>query len=156
MGSFLAIFVAAGLGLFGSEVYRVATFQPVTARVVATDIKAVRGDNGASYAPVVRYDYFLDGRGYQSDRVLPLTISASYSWAKRLRDRFEPGQVVTAYVNPNRPATAFLVREVSLLPLLFVAFPLGIVGLLAWIAAAQRRQVAAMQRYPVPIVEWEP
>lgn len=156
VGSFLAIFVAAGLGLFGSEVYRVATFQPVTARVVATDIKAVRGDKGTSYAPVVRYDYYFNGERYRSDRVLPLSISASYGWATRLRDRFEPGQVVTAYVNPKRPTTAFLVREVSLLPLLFVAFPLGIVGLLAWIAAVQRRRLAATQRFPVPIVEWEP
>jgi Protein of unknown function (DUF3592) len=156
VGIFLAIFVAVGIGLFASEVYRVYTWQPVTARVLSTDIKAVRGDKGTTYAPAVRYDYSFDEQRYQSDRVLPLSISASYGWAQRLRDRFRPGQIVTAYVNPNRPSSAFLVREVSLLPLVFVAFPLAIVGVLAWFARVQRRQLAAMQRYPVPVVDWAP
>ena len=35
-------------------------------------------------------------------------------------DRFTPGAVVTAYVNPGRPTSASLVREVSLVPLFFV------------------------------------
>lgn len=156
VGWFLAIFVAVGLGLFASEVYRVAMWQPVSARVLSTDIKAVRGDKGTSYTPVVRYLYSVNGAQYESKQVLPLTISASYGWATRLRDRFRPGQVVTAYVNPNHPASAFLVRNVSLLPLVFVAIPLLIVGVLAWIASVQRRQLASTVRYPVPIVDWEP
>jgi Protein of unknown function (DUF3592) len=112
-GIFLAVFVALGIGLFASEVYRVYAWQPVTARVVFTDIKAVRGNKGTSYAPIVRYDYSFDEQPYQSDHVLPITISASYGWAQRLRDRFHPGQIVTAYVDPRRPSNAFLVREVS-------------------------------------------
>ena len=156
VGWFLAIFVAVGLGLFASEVYRVARWQPVSARVLSTDIKAVRGDKGTSYTPVVRYLYSVNGAQHESKQVLPLTISASYAWATRLRDRFRPGQVVTAYVNPNNPASAFLVRDVSLLPLVFVAIPLLIVGVLAWIASVQRRQLASTVRYPVPIVAWEP
>ena len=156
VGAFLSIFVAAGLGLFGSEVYRVETWQPVSARILKTDIKAVRGDKGTSYAPVVRYLYTVSGAQYESTQVLPLAMSAGYGWATRLRDRFRPGQVVTAYVNPKKPTSAFLVREVSLLPLLFVAIPLAMVGLLAWAAGMQRRQLAATMRYPVPIVEWAP
>jgi hypothetical protein len=156
VGSFLAIFVAVGLGLFASEVYRVATWESVSARVLSTDIKAVRGDKGTSYTPVVRYLYSVNGAQYESKQVLPLTISASYAWATRLRDRFRPGQVVTAYVNPSHPASAFLVRNVSLLPLVFVAIPLLMVGVLAWIASVQRRQLASTVRYPVPVVEWEP
>ncbi len=156
VGAFLAIFVAAGLGFFASEVYRVATWQPVSARVLSTDIKAVRGDKGTSYTPVVRYLYSVNGAQYESKQVLPLSASASYGWATRLRDRFRPGQVVTAYVNPRNPASAFLVRDVSLMPLVFVAFPLLIVGVLAWFASVQRRQLAATVRYPVPVVDWEP
>src|SRR4029077_16408969 len=152
-GSFLAIFVAVGLGLFGSESYRLATWQPVSARVLSTDIKAVRGDKGTSYAPVVRYQYSFAGGQYVSDGVLPLTISAGRGWAENLRNRFRPGEIATAYVNPNRPSSAFLVREVSLLPLLFVAFPLAIAGLLAWIAGVQRRPLAAGEEYPVPVVD---
>ncbi|HEV2751541.1 MAG TPA: DUF3592 domain-containing protein [Gemmatimonadales bacterium] len=154
VGGFLAIFVAVGLGLFASEVYRTATWQPVSARILSTDIKAVRGDKGTSYTPVVRYLYLVNGRQYESKQVLPLTISASYGWAVKLRDRFRPGEIVTAYVSPNRPSSAFLVRELSLLPLLFVAVPLAMVGVLAWFAGMQRRQLAATVRYPVPVVDW--
>ena len=154
VGGFLAIFVAVGLGLFASEVYRVETWQPVTARVLRTDIKAVRGDKGTSYTPVIRYQYSVNGAQYVSNQVLPLTISASYGWATRLRDRFHPGEIVTAYVNPSKPASAFLVRQVSLLPLAFVAIPLLMVGVLSFVAGVQRRQLAATVRYPVPIVDY--
>ena len=156
VGVFLAIFVAAGIGFFAAEVYRVATWQPVSARVLSTDIKAVRGDKGTSYTPVVRYLYTVNGAQYESNKVLPLTISASYGWAVRLRDRFHPGQAVTAYVNPSQPASAFLVRDVSLLPLVFVVIPLAMVGLLSYFAGQQRRQLASIERYPVPVVEWSP
>jgi Protein of unknown function (DUF3592) len=156
VGVFLAIFVAAGIGFFAAEVLRVATWQPVSARVLSTDIKAVRGDKGTSYTPVVRYLYTVNGAEYESNKVLPLTISASYGWAVRLRDRFHPGQAVTAYVNPSQPASAFLVRDVSLLPLVFVAIPLAMVGLLSYFAGVQRRQLAGIERYPVPVVEWSP
>ena len=156
VGAFLGVFVAAGLGLFGSEVYRIGTWQPVSARILSTDIKAIRGEKGTSYTPVVRYLYSVNGAQYESKQVLPLTISASYGWAVKLRDRFRRGEIVTAYVNPGRPSSAFLVREVSLLPLLFVAIPLAMVGVLAWFAGMQRRQLAATVRYPVPLVEWAP
>ena len=156
VGAFIGVFVAAGLGFFGAELYRVALWRPVSARILSTDIKAVRGDKGTSYTPVVRYQYSVDSAQYISNQVLPLTISASYGWAVKLRDRFRRGEVVTAYVNPRRPASAFLVREVSFLPLLFVVIPLAMVGIMAWMAGIQRRQLAATVRYPVPIVEWLP
>ena len=152
LGAFLAIFAAVGLGAFGSEVYRVLTWQPVSARVLSTAIKPVRGNKGTSYAPVVRYQYFVGGTPYESDAVLPLSVSASLGWAERLRARFRPGDVVTAYVNPKRASSAYLVREISLLPLLFVALPLAIATLLAWIVHVQRRQLAAREQHPVPVV----
>lgn len=153
LGALLAIFVAVGLGTFGSEVYRVMTWQPVAARVLSTDIQAVRGNKGTSYAPVVRYEYAFGGARYQSAAVLPLRISASHAWAERLRARFRPGDSVTAYVNPTRASSAFLVRRVSLLPLVFVALPLAIAALLGWIVRVQRRQLAAGEQHPVPIVD---
>jgi uncharacterized membrane protein len=156
VGAFLAVFVAVGLGLFASELYRIARWEPVSARILSTDIKAVRGDKGTSYMPVVRYQYSVNGAQYVSNQVLPLTISASYRWATKVRDRFRRGDIVTAYVNPSRPSSAYLVREVSLLPLMFVAIPLAMVGVLAWLAGIQRRQLAATVRYPVPLVEWAP
>jgi len=149
----LAMFMAAGLGVLGSELYRVATWQPVSARVLSTATTAVRGSTGTGYAPVVRYEYSIGGTRYESDAVLPVRMAASLAWAERLRARFRAGAVVTAYVNPNRASSAFLVREVSLRPLLFVVLPLAISALFAWIVLAQRRQVAAMEQRSVPVVD---
>jgi hypothetical protein len=153
LGAFVSIFVAAGLGVFGAQVYRFATWQPVTARVLTTDIKTVRGDKGSSYAPVVTYQYSFKGAQYASDGVLPITLSASHRWAENLRDRFRPGDIVTAYVNPNRPSKAYLVRKISLLPLLFVVVPIAMVLFLSWIVQGQRRQLAAVETLPVPVVD---
>lgn len=153
MGAFLSIFVAAGLGVFGAEVYRFATWEPVSARVLTTDIKTVSGDKGSTYAPAVTYQYSFKGAQYTGDGVLPITISASHKWAENLRDRFRPGHIVTAYVNPSRPSKAYLVRRISLLPLLFVGMPIAMVLFLSWIVQGQRRQLAAVETMPVPVVQ---
>ncbi|HUL02208.1 MAG TPA: DUF3592 domain-containing protein [Gemmatimonadales bacterium] len=151
--AFLGIFVAVGLGLFGLEVYRVATWREVSARVLSVGIREVRGDDGSTYAPVVQYQYATGGEWYVSDRVLPINMSSSHQWAERMRDRFRPGDQVTAYVNPDKPSSAYLVREVSPMPLLFVALPLAVVGLLALIVRVRRRQRRDVDRCPVPVVD---
>ena len=122
--------------------------------MVSTDVKSVRGSKGGtSYAPVVRYRYTFGGQQYESERVLPINISASRRWAEGMCGRFHSGQAVTAYANPSRPSSAYLVHELSLLPLAFVGFPLVICGLFSWIVWLQRRQLAAIQAHTVPIVE---
>jgi len=153
MAAILAVFVAIGLGLFGVEVRRVMTYEPVTARVLSTDIRTVSGDKGNTYAPVVRYEYSLGGSVYNADHVLPLSMSSSMRWAEGLRDRFRPGQTVTAYVSPTDPSRAFLIREVSYMPLWFVGMPLGMALLFGWVVRYQRRQLEVVTDNPVPIVE---
>jgi hypothetical protein len=150
---FLGIFVAIGIGLFGLEVYRVATWQPVSARVLSVGIREVPHDDGSTYAPVVQYQYVINRQWYVSDRVLPINMSSSRGWAERMRDRFRPGEQITAYVNPAKPSSAYLLREVSLAPLLFVGLPLLVAALLAWIVRFNRRQLNAVAEYPVPVVE---
>ena len=154
--AFLAIFVAVGLGLFGLEVYRISTWQPVRATVLASDIQAVRGNKGTSYKPVVSYRYAVGARQFVGTGVLPVTISSSYGWAQSLQRRFVPGTSVTAYYDPQKPWQAFLVHDVSFLPLLFVAFPLLMAGLMTWMVRMARRQAVFTESPPVPVVPAEP
>jgi hypothetical protein len=154
LGAFFALFAAVGLGVFGAEVYRVSTWQPVSAQVLSTDIRPVRGSRGGtSYAPVVQYRYSFGGTDYVGNRVLPIDMSSGRAWAEGFRRRFGVGQTTTAYVNPGKPSSAFLVREVSLLPLLFVAMPLVFGALFYWIVQSQRRQMVALETSAVPIVD---
>jgi hypothetical protein len=153
LAAFLGIFVAAGLGIFSVQVYRIAMWQPVSARIVSSDVGTVRGSKGGvSYKPVVGYTYTYDGRPYTAYGVTPINISAGQSWARAMAARFRPASIATAYVNPRQPASAFLVREPSLMPLIFVLVPVLFGLLFSWIVRTQRRQVQLAEKHLVPVV----
>jgi hypothetical protein len=156
LAAFLSIFVAIGLGLFSLEVYRVLSWRPVSARVVLSGVTAVPGNKGTSYKPVVEYDYTYDGQPYRAYGVTPITISASQSWANGIADSYHPGDIITAYVSPDHPNNAFLLRKVSLMPLIFVLFPVGFGLLFSWIIRVQRRQVVMAEKHLVPVVDSVP
>lgn len=152
LSAFLSIFVAIGLGLFCLQVYRIATYRPVSANVTLSGVAAVRGNKGTSYKPVVVYNYRYQGTQYEASTVMPITISAGQAWAKGIADNYRPGQVTTAYVNPDHPNNAYLVRRVSLMPLIFVAFPILFGLLYSWILRTQRAQVQLAEKHLVPVV----
>ena len=120
---------------------------------MSTDVKSVRGNKSTTYAPVVRYQYNFAGSDHMGSEVTAIPISASRNWAEDLRQRFHPGDIVTAYVNPAKPSSAFLVRDLSLFPLWFVLFPLAFGALPYWIDRSQRRRTANLEAQPVPIIE---
>jgi hypothetical protein len=152
LAAFLSIFVAIGLGLFCLQVFRIATYRPVSANVTLSGVAAVPGNKGTSYKPVVVYNYRYQGSPYEASTVMPITISAGRAWAKSVADNYRPGQVTTAYVNPDHPNNAYLVRRVSLMPLIFVAFPVLFGLLYSWILRAQRAQVQLAEKHLVPVV----
>jgi hypothetical protein len=84
--------------------------------------------------------------------VTPINISASRSWAQSIVNKYRSGDVTTAYVNPGHPTNAYLLRQVSLFPLLFVLFPVCFGLLFSWIVRAQRLQVELAQKHLVPVV----
>ena len=152
LAAFLSIFVAIGLGLFSLQLYRMATYTPVTATVTLSGVGEVRGNKGTSYKPVVVYNYRYRGNPYEASTVMPMTISAGQAWAKSIADNYRPGQVTTAYVDPDHPGNAFLVRRVSPMPLIFVAFPLLFGLLYGRLLRTQRAQVQLAQKHLVPVV----
>lgn len=157
LAAFLGLFVAAGLGIFGVEVYRVAMWQPVSAQVISSDVGTVRGSKGSiTYKPVVGYTYTYDGIPYTSYAVTPIQISAGEGWARSIAARYRPAGTATAYVDPSYPAKAFLVHELSLMPLLFVVVPILVGLLFSWIIRVQRRQVQLAAQHLVPVVNSVP
>jgi hypothetical protein len=152
LAAFLSIFVAAGIGLFGVQAYRIATWRPVTANILSSDVGTVRNDKGNTYKPVVVYSYRYQGQPYQAAAVTPISISASESWAQSIVNKYRPGDVTTAYVDPSHPNNAYLLRQVSLFPLLFVLIPVCFGLLFSWIVRVQRIQVQLAQKHLVPVV----
>jgi hypothetical protein len=153
LAAFLAIFVAAGLGIFSLQVYRIATYQPIAAQVYSTGIKTVKGSKGGnSYAPMVSYGFYYKGVAYYSTAVNPIEISASYTWANDITKQFKPGSVVTAYFNPSDPSKAFLLKHASGIPLIFVLVPVLIGLLFAWVIRVQRATAQFGELHLVPVV----
>ena len=152
LAAFLSIFVAIGIGLFGLELYRIATWRAVQATVISSNIGTVRGNKGNSYQPVVVYNYTYEGNQYQAANVTPIRISASQGWALSIASMYRPGSVTTAYVNPSQPYDAFLYRRPSLMPLVFVLFPVLLGLLFSWIVRVQRAQVQLAEKHLVPVV----
>jgi hypothetical protein len=156
LAAFLSIFVAIGLGMFSLEVYRVATWRPVAATVTLSGVAMVPGNKGNSYKPVVVYNYTYDGTRYQASTVTPITISAGQAWAQSIASTYRPGSATTAYVNPDHPNNAFLLRHVSPMPLIFVLFPVLLGLLFSWVIRMQRLQVVMAEKHLVPVVSSVP
>ena len=152
LAAFLSLFVAIGIGLFSLELYRVATWIPVPATVVSSDVAIVRGNKGNTYKPVVVYSYTYEGTQYQASAVTPVSLSAGEGWARSIASRYRSGSTTTAYVNPGHPNDAYLLHKVSPMPLLFVLFPVLFGLLFSWIVRVQRRQVQLTETHLVPVV----
>jgi hypothetical protein len=134
------------------SVYRIATWHPVPANVVSSDVGTVQGSKGNTYKPVVVYNYRYEGRPYQAATVTPVDFSAGQGWAQSIVSKYRAGDVTTAYVDPANPYKAYLIRQVSWFALLFVVIPV-ICGLIfGWVVRTQRLQVALAQKHLVPVV----
>lgn len=94
----------------------------VEATVIETDIERT-GGRGASYDARVEYTYRYDGTEYASDELFPGSISPTYDSradAESVIDPYEVNETVTAYVDPASPGEAFLERQTTTGPFLFV------------------------------------
>jgi hypothetical protein len=125
----------------------------VPAVVQASAVEAVRGSKGStSFRPFVTYQYSVNGRRYASTQVNVLSVSRSYGWAQSMSTRFVPGAPTTAYVNPDDPASAYLVHEISLLPLCITLIPAVFGGVFLVASRWSDRQADLALGVNVPIL----
>ncbi|WP_169980724.1 DUF3592 domain-containing protein [Tautonia rosea] len=123
----LSLAIVGGVSTIG-QYRKLATYRPVEATVVSksVDVHSQTTRNARtggvsrsfSYRPIVRYQYEVEGRSMTSETVCPLDWpSFRARGARKLIDRYEVGQPVTAYVDPEDPSIAFLDRSLHGLPL---------------------------------------
>ena len=100
-----------------------------------TDRRLDRNNSTTSFRPEVRFRYVFAGREYESDLLRPTTIVQGYASAENAAKEialFPKGSKALAYVDPQHPDKAFLQKETSAGPAVFM-----IVGVilppLAWI-----------------------
>jgi len=140
---FPLLFLAVGGWLAHGQHTKLTSYEPVEAVVLSREItSSTDSDGGTTYKPIIRYRYTVDGRAYESDQVMPIALStSSRSWAQSYLDRYPVQEKTTAYVDPGDLAEAFLVREASFFPYVFMLFPMlfVVIGLSLMLVGGQAR-----------------
>jgi hypothetical protein len=153
VGVVLGAFALVGVVMMAVEAERLIRWRPVPAVVQASAVQAVRGNKGGtSFRPVVTYAYAVHGQRYTSTQVNVLAVSKSYGWAQSMSTRFVPGAPTTAYVSPDDPANAYLVHEISLLPLCITLIPAVFGGVFLLTTRWNDRQSELARGVNVPIL----
>ena len=92
--------------------YRVvSTYQPVQASVLSSEVKRWESDHVAHYDADIRYQFEVNGRTYQSDRLAPLTTYGSEEGANSMVARYKPDHPCEAFYDPADPSQAVLLRR---------------------------------------------
>jgi hypothetical protein len=153
VGFVLGAFSLVGVVMMIVEAERLIVWRPVPAVVQASSVEAVRGNKGSpSFRPIVTYQYAVNGHRYAGTQVSVLSVARSYGWAESMSTRFVPGARTTAYVNPHDPASAYLVHEVSLLPLCITLIPALFGGVFMLATRWSDRQADLARGINVPIL----
>ncbi len=136
MKLFVALFTLLPLVFFGvggymvwNQHHKITTYRPVAAEVLSKDIEVHRSRNSdgrtsTSYKPIVEYRYQVDGTTHECDVVTPLDESATQGWARETINRYQVGQQTEAYYNPDDPDEAFLIKQYSFFPYIFLLSPM--------------------------------
>jgi len=118
----------------------------VNAAVVETGVETTSGSSspGVDYRPTVTFDYRYGGENYTSHSVFPSSSTPNYdtkSAAREVLAGYDAGSEATAYVDPDEPADAFLIREASGGPLLAIGIgvALALLGTGAFLTGRRRR-----------------
>ncbi len=138
---FLSALPLVGGLVFGWQQHRaLTTYLPVEATVIWKEIRKRPADKGYDYQPIVAYEYWVNGRRYQSENLLPPIaaheVNSNREWAQSVLDEYEVGGKYTAYYDPGDPNSAFLRRRYSFMPgvlllifgILQACFPLVLKG----------------------------
>lgn len=127
---FLFIVVRAGGKVRASK-----NWPSTSGRVLASDIEMRRsrtgqGGTSTAYYPVVLYEYMVNGRRLQSNRVR-FGSDVGFGWtspAQKVVDQYPPGAMVEVFYNPNDPTEAVLQRTARTANLMFVFIAIVIIG----------------------------
>ena len=138
VGATLAVLVL--LGALGGGIYliireyrQVYVYRSVEGKVLASELSTRQIQSAklrpAAYTPSVSYDYLVDGKRYEGNRIrLYMENSTSKQAMARIGDRYPPGARVRVYYDPQDPSTAVL--EPGFTVVSFVVFLGGLLGAL--------------------------
>lgn len=128
----LLFFAAVGAALWGWDAWRLLRWRPVPAVVTASSVREVRGSKGSlTYRPRVEYRYSAAGGSHVGTEALAGGESRGRDWAESIAERFAPGTRTRAFVDPDDPTRAYLLRRPSPGVYVFLVAPLVLLAALS-------------------------
>jgi hypothetical protein len=110
-------------------------FPSVPGRVLASEIESDSDGEGTTYVAKIRYQYTVDGKTYESDRVrFGQMASSDHDAAADAVEAHPVDGPCTVYYNPRNPATSVLQTGVSGQDLFVALFlvPFNVVMVIIW------------------------
>lgn len=153
---FACLFLAVGIWLAWGQARLMRTAVAVPAVIDGAHVDSHLGSKGATiYKPVVDFTYRVDGTVHTGHDPLPMVVSTSSSApAELVVAQFKAGQEVSAWVDPANPDKAFLLRETSFFPYVFIIFPMihATLGICFALLAKQEPPVIADRLWKIILV----
>jgi len=133
-GSFITLIACVFIYIGFSEIYKqerlLSTAVPVEAVIQAKRVETSTSSTGTGtsrsthtiYIPIVEYTYTYEEQTHTGERLWPTPRSMNNSGdARAVIAPYVLGRTVTAYIDPDEPATAFLLKQWSAGPYLAVS-----------------------------------
>ena len=101
-----------------------------------TDTRLGRNNSTTSHRPDVKFTYEVAGKKYESDLLYPSIIVTSYASRESAADELKPfpvGAKVDAFVDPALPDKAYLVKQSTSAPVVFIIVGLLLPPLAWWV-----------------------
>ncbi len=123
------IFISIGAALAWNQHHKITSYLPVTATVLSKTIESHTstdsdGHTSTTYKPIVMYEYEVNGMKYKCGTVQPIDMSSGHGWAQEIINKFTKGQKVEVFYDPEDPNSAFILKEYSFFPYVFILFPM--------------------------------
>jgi hypothetical protein len=112
-----AAFVAFSVWYATEQASRVATWPSTTGTVLSSRVDAQRTQNTSprstgstvTRVPLVERAYTVEGIDYTFDRVTPMeNVSLGSQWAADMAGKYNPGDTIEVFYNPDDPAESFI------------------------------------------------
>jgi len=131
------LMLAMGVSEFYMQWRLLSGARPVQATITAADVFEVRdltGDDAGGitsyiYEPRVKFTYEIDGTSYEGTMMRPIKTPRNYPTAGHAETElvaFPVGAKVQAFVSPNYPDKAYLIKETSRAPVIYMLIGVGV------------------------------
>ena len=105
-----------------------SNWEPVDGVVKSSGVSSsTDGEGGTTYCLYVSYQYTVNGKTYDGDRVSYSTENSCNSWSKNADDDYPEGKEITVYYDPGNPSESVLqpgLSGVDFFMCCFCIFPL--------------------------------